>query len=66
MSKWGGDREVPPGAASHIGVNGTSDMPRPNLRRALTDLTNSSDREGGLIGFAKGIVHPLTDPESDC
>ena len=33
-----GNRELPPGPASHIGSNGISDMPRPNLRRSVSDL----------------------------
>ena len=37
QSKWRGDGELPPGPASHIGFNGISDMPRPNLRRSVTD-----------------------------
>ena len=64
MSKWGGDRELPPGPASHIGFNGISGMPRPNLRRSVTDLTDSSDP--GPIEFARHIVDPLTDTEPDC
>jgi hypothetical protein len=55
-----GNRQLPPGPASHIGSNGISDMPRPNLHRSVTDLTDLSDR-GGRIGFAKRIVHPFID-----
>jgi hypothetical protein len=35
-------------------------LPRPNLRRSVTDLPDSSDR-GDWIGFAKRIVHPFID-----
>jgi hypothetical protein len=55
--------KLPPRPASHIGFKGISDMPHPNLLSLVTDLTNTSDREGGLIGFAKRNVYPLADTE---
>jgi hypothetical protein len=36
-------------------------MPRPNLRRSVTDLPGFKRSRGGWIGFAKRIVHPLID-----
>jgi hypothetical protein len=60
---WGGDRELPPGPASQIGFNGISDMPRPNLRRSLTDLTNSSGPRGPSdLPSALSIASPTPSP----